>query len=57
MIHDMFGERNDIFHDMFVHKSGLGRAQGTKNEMLSPQRPTKGQPARVLFNATKRRRT
>jgi hypothetical protein len=22
----------DMFHDMFVHSSGLGRVQGTKNE-------------------------
>ena len=26
---------------MFVHESGLRRAQGTKNEILFPQRPTK----------------
>jgi hypothetical protein len=25
---------HDMFHDMFVHWSGLGRAQGTKNEAL-----------------------
>ena len=24
-----------LFHDMFVHQSGLRRAQGTKNEILS----------------------
>ena len=23
---------HDMFHDMFVYKSGLGRVQGTKNE-------------------------
>ena len=33
---------HDVFHGMIAHWSGLGRAQGTKNEILSPQRPTKG---------------
>ena len=32
----------DMFHDMFVHQSGLKRAQGTKNERLTLQRPTTG---------------
>ena len=29
------------FHDMFVHQSGLRRAQGTKNEILSHRDPQK----------------
>ena len=28
-----------MFHDMFVHQSGLRRAQGTKNEILSLRDP------------------
>jgi len=28
-----------LFHDMFVHKSGLGRAQGNPNEALTLQDP------------------
>ena len=39
---DVFAFPPDMFHDMFVHKSGLGRAQGTENEIFVPQRPTKG---------------
>jgi hypothetical protein len=30
------------FHDMFVHMSGLRRAQGTKIETLTLQRPATG---------------
>jgi hypothetical protein len=36
--HDMF---HDMFHDMLVHESGLRRAQGAKNEILSHRDPQK----------------
>ena len=29
----------DVFHDMFVYVSGLGRGRGTKNQTLAPQDP------------------
>jgi hypothetical protein len=29
----------DIFRDMFVYQSGLGREQGTQNETSTPQDP------------------
>jgi len=37
-----FAAAPDMLHDMFVHWSGLRRAQGTKNETLTLQRPTTG---------------
>jgi len=29
----------DVFHDMLVHETGLGRVEGTKNETLALQDP------------------
>ena len=45
--------KHDMFHDMFFHESGLGRAQSTQNEILTikPKQTkpnqTKSSPART----------
>ena len=47
---------HDMFHDMFVHWSGLGRAQGTKNEALpvtlqDPQKVPKPKYEATVLNS------
>ena len=49
-----------MFYDTFVHKSGLGRAQGTKNETFALQTHnrsrnpnTKPLPYSAMFHALK----
>jgi hypothetical protein len=45
---------HEMFHDIFVYESGLRRVQGTKNEILSPQRPTKGLETQIRSRSTAR---